>query len=272
MVTYTAPANAAPSATVEPAARSGPAPVFSIGSGPDGYYVIPSDASPYVASGLLDRELFDVKELVAEGLDDSSARTLPLILGYSDRPSGDTLSRRAHALPSADKELSLPAASAAAVRVDRGGLTGFWQALVGKQSDPRFSPHTPSSHISADHISKVSLDRRVRASSEQQQQGTQQIGAPAAWAAGLDGTGVKVAVLDTGIDTSHPDLAGRVVDAANFTSDPDTGDGFGHGTHVASILAGSGAASGGRYRGVATVCSCSTARCSTAPATARNPP
>ncbi|QUQ68718.1 S8 family peptidase [Kutzneria sp. CA-103260] len=267
VVTYTAPADTAPSATVEPAPRSGPSPVFSIGSGPNGYYVIPSDASPYVASGLLDRELFDVKELVAEGLDDSSVRTLPLILGYGDHPSGDTLSRRAHSLPSADKELPLPSAEAAAVRVDRGGLTGFWQALVGAQGDSRFSPHTPTSHISTDHISKVSLDRRVRASSDQQQQpgaqqqatqqkatqqqGTQQIGAPAAWAAGLDGAGVKVAVLDTGIDTSHPDLAGRVVDAANFTSDPDTGDGFGHGTHVAAILAGSGAASGGQYRGVA---------------------
>lgn len=252
VVTYTAPANAAPSATVEPATRSGPTPVFSISSGHNGYYVIPSDASPYVASGLLDRELFDVKELVAEGLDDSSARTLPLILGYGDHPSGDTLSRRAHALPSADKELPLPSAEAAAVRVDRGGLTGFWQALAGAQGDSRFSPHTPTNHISTDHISKVSLDRRVRASSDQQQQqGTQQIGAPRAWAAGLDGAGVKVAVLDTGIDTSHPDLAGRVVDAANFTSDPDTGDGFGHGTHVASILAGSGAASGGQYRGVA---------------------
>lgn len=133
VVTYTAPANAAPSATVEPATRPGPAPVFSIGSGHDGYYVIPSDASPYVASGLLDRELFDVKELVAEGLDDSSAKALPMILGYGDHPSGDTLSHRVHALPSADKELSLPSAEAAAVRVDRGGLTGFWQALVGAQ-------------------------------------------------------------------------------------------------------------------------------------------
>ncbi|WP_052395040.1 S8 family serine peptidase [Kutzneria sp. 744] len=248
VVTYTAPANAAPSATVEPAHRSGPPPVFSIGSGHNGYYVIPSDASPYVASGLLDRELFDVKELVAEGFDDSSAKALPLILGYGDHPSGDVLTRRAHALPAAGRELSLPGAGAAAVQVGRGGLTGFWQAFVDAQANPRFAP---ADHTGTDHISKVSLDRRVRASSDQQLQGTQQIGAPTAWAAGLDGTGVKVAVLDTGIDTGHPDLAGRVVDAANFTSDPDTGDGFGHGTHVASILAGSGAASGGMYRGVA---------------------
>jgi len=43
--------------------------------------------------------------------------------------------------------------------------------------------------------------------------------APAAWQRGLDGTGVKVAVLDTGIDTSHPDLATQVAAAQNFTDE-----------------------------------------------------
>jgi Subtilase family len=250
VVTYTVPAGGQPSATVDAATRSGPPPAFSISSSQNGYYVVPSDASPYVASGLVDRELFDVKELVAEGLDDAGSKTLPLLLGYADHPNGDVLTRRAHALPAVGGELSLPGASITAVRVDRGGATGFWQALVGGPTGARFGAHALT-----DNVSKVSLDRRVRASAaptvKRQSQGTQQIGAPAAWAAGLDGTGVKVAVLDTGIDTGHPDLAGRVVAAANFTSDPDTGDGFGHGTHVASILAGTGAASGGRYRGVA---------------------
>jgi hypothetical protein len=94
----------------------------------------------------------------------------------------------------------------------------------------------------------VWLDRRVRAQADQN---VSMIGAPQAWAAGYTGKGVKVAVLDTGIDATHPDLEGKVAGSANFTEDPDVVDHYGHGTHVASIIAGTGAASAGKYEGVA---------------------
>jgi hypothetical protein len=58
-------------------------------------------------------------------------------------------------------------------------------------------------------------------------------------------------VLDTGVDQTHPDLAGREIAEQNFSWAPDNVDNHGHGTHVASTLAGTGAKSGGRYRGVA---------------------
>lgn len=76
--------------------------------------------------------------------------------------------------------------------------------------------------------------------------------APQLWNLGFNGTGVKVAVIDTGIDRTHPDFGERILKAQDFTGNkPDAGDGHGHGTHVASIVAGSGEASGGRFMGMA---------------------
>lgn len=72
------------------------------------------------------------------------------------------------------------------------------------------------------------------------------------WNLGYDGSGITIAVIDTGIDASHPDLQGKVigwVDYVNGRSSPY--DDNGHGTHVASIAAGTGAASNGQYKGMA---------------------
>ena len=82
-------------------------------------------------------------------------------------------------------------------------------------------------------------------------QSVPQIGGPAAWERGLTGKGVKIAVLDSGIDPNHADFTGRIGAQQNFTDTADTVDHHGHGTHVASIAAGTGAASGGKYKGVA---------------------
>lgn len=54
----------------------------------------------------------------------------------------------------------------------------------------------------------------------------------------LTGTGLTVAVLDSGIRTSHEALQNKVVYEANFTDSPSAGDVFGHGTQVAFMIAG----------------------------------
>lgn len=76
------------------------------------------------------------------------------------------------------------------------------------------------------------------------------IKADAFWDAGYTGSGIKVAVLDTGIDKNHPMLQGKVVAERDFSNSGNTEDRYGHGTHVAGILAGT-TESGGLYSGVA---------------------
>ena len=73
---------------------------------------------------------------------------------------------------------------------------------------------------------------------------------------GLDGAGQIVAIADTGLDsgdtnTLHPDLAGQVLQVFDTGRSNDWSDIFYHGTHVAGSLLGTGAASGGQYRGMA---------------------
>ncbi|MEB3221582.1 MAG: S8 family serine peptidase [Candidatus Sericytochromatia bacterium] len=67
--------------------------------------------------------------------------------------------------------------------------------------------------------------------------GVEAINAPVIWPF-TTGTGMKVAVIDTGVDASHPDLAGRVLPGLDLVNDDnDARDDHGHGTHVAGTIA-----------------------------------
>jgi hypothetical protein len=202
--------------------------------------VIPDEAAVLVAGGLLDPRLFDVTELLELRYDDSRRADLPLLV------IGQPTARRAGlaALAAAGARVGRPLDSigGAAARAPKSDVRAVWSALVtGRRGRAPTALIGGIRRIWLDGARKLSIDRSAV-----------QIGAPAAWAVGLTGRGVTVAVLDTGIHLDHPDFAGRIAEARSFLDEsPEPVDEFGHGTHVASILGGSGAAQGGQYRGIA---------------------
>ncbi|MET0135481.1 MAG: S8 family serine peptidase, partial [Kibdelosporangium sp.] len=172
--------------------------------------VIPDDALPALAAGQLDAGLFDVTSLIAQGFGDGRRADLPLLV------SGP-----------------VPAAAVVTKNLARTGITA---ALLAKKDIRSAWPPVPGRRVWLDNRVRASLDRSVP-----------MVGAPQAWQAGFRGSNVKVAVLDTGYDPAHPDLA--VTESKGFTDagPADVTDRVGHGTHVASTIAGRGS----QYTGVA---------------------
>nr|CEL13636.1 probable secreted peptidase [Kibdelosporangium sp. MJ126-NF4] len=187
---------------------------FSVYQSKGHSFVVPSDAMPLLAKGVLDERLFDVTELRDSGY---GKPNVPVIVQYEDGHRPGTVQAAA----------DLPSIGAVALAAGGGDV---WAGAK------------------AGGIKRVWLDARRGAALDRS---VPQIGAPAAWQAGHTGKGVTVAVLDTGVDQTHPDLASREVGEKNFSSSRDNVDRYGHGTHVASIVAGTGAKSGGKFRGVA---------------------
>ncbi|MEU8302331.1 S8 family serine peptidase [Actinomadura sp. NPDC048955] len=217
---------------------------------PDGHVVV----TPIDVAGLVGRviapELFDVTALIAQGYDDARSKDLPLIVqgGKDARPLSALGGTPA-------KTRDLPSIGAVAVRQPKGGASVLGRTLAGMRG--------PSLKATGG-IRHIWLDGKVRANSApaaaapaaapgagRLDRNLRQVGAPQAWSAGYTGEGAKVAVLDTGADAGHPDLQGRIAETRNFSESADAADRVGHGTHVASTVAGTGAASRGERRGVA---------------------
>ncbi len=186
----------------------------------DGHvHVVPRDAVRPLAEGRLDPRLFDVTGLVRAGYDDARRDGVPLIVTRSGDRSPQVAALRV--------TRDLATVGSVAAEAPKATASAGWSSLL---ADPGVAK------VWLDGVRTPSLDRS-----------TAQIGAPSAWAAGYTGAGVTVAVVDTGVDGDHPDLAGREIAERNFTADPDATDLVGHGTHVGAIIASRGTT----YRGVA---------------------
>lgn len=215
--------------------------------------VLPHDVTPLLDT-VLDPTLFDVTTLIQNGDDDAHRSYVPLIVQGEGGSSGAAAAARLS--PSARAGQTLASIDAVAVSVPKTSAAAQGKTLAAMASAMIRSRHT--SALATTGIGHVWLDQTMRVSTAasgtaggQLDHNLTQIEAPAAWAYGDTGRGVTVAVLDTGVDATHPDLAGKIVAARNFTSSPGTVDRFGHGTFVASEIAGTGAASDGERRGVA---------------------
>ncbi|MFD3470419.1 S8 family serine peptidase [Streptomyces sp. NPDC058682] len=208
-------------------------------------YVYPEGAVGALAAGKVDHELFNVTGLVRQGYDDAHTGKLPLIAVYDGSVN---VARSAPPTPrGADRSLVLGSIGAVALAADKQQAAAFWSDVTG--TGPGGPGGTdPRARSAAGGLKKLWLDGKVRANLERS---TRQVAATAAWAAGYDGKGTKVAVLDTGTDLDHPDLRGRVLASKNFTDSDTDADRQGHGTHTSSTVGGSGAESGGAKKGVA---------------------
>ncbi|MFI6285500.1 S8 family serine peptidase [Streptomyces sp. NPDC051018] len=202
-------------------------------------YVVPLDAQRLIASGRVDRRLFDVTALSRAESRRAYRAGLKVIVGYQGS-AGKSARAGVRSADGTEVRRSLPSLNADAVTASAGTPGTLWEAVTRSGSGGSLTAESGIRRIWLDGVRKAGLDRS-----------TAQIGAPALWSTGLTGAGVKIAVLDTGIDATHPDLAGRVAGAQNFSAAPDSKDRVGHGTHVASIAAGSGTKSGGKFKGVA---------------------
>ncbi|MCX5389087.1 S8 family serine peptidase [Streptomyces sp. NBC_00094] len=220
--------------TVDPAPGTGAVHVQRNG---DDTYVIPRQAMSLLAADKLDQRLFNVTALVEMGYDDKRSGGIPVIATGTTARSAKPLT----APVGSGRVRELRSINAKAMKAESDEARAFWRDLAP----------TAASGVARtldNGVTKLWLDGRVRASLSES---VAQIGATQAWAKGFDGRGVKIAVLDTGIDATHPDMKDRIVASKSFITGEEADDKNGHGTHVASTIAGSGAASAGAKKGVA---------------------
>ncbi len=192
---------------------------------PEGTYVIPSN----VNLEKLDIEFFNIDYLIKNGY--HNAEKLPIIVSTKDVTE--------YPIQSVENDL----------RGYKGAVTTSFSRLSLLSAQLPIETIKESVHtlLNKEYVRKIWLDKKMYVSLSES---IPLIGAPELWDAGYDGTGVEIAILDTGIDSTHPSLDDlddnpattdpKVIRAIDFTDDNTINDLNGHGTHCAGIAAGTG--------------------------------
>ena len=228
----------------EAARRYGTVPFETFSDSQKGTYALPADVVSMVPN-FLDPYLFNLDYITENHLNDESTNVLGAVVQYA---SGSPLSNQW------DNNLvqysNLSIVNSQAISIPKENAADFGRYIINRP----LSLPSGVQKIWLDRVSTTALDESVP-----------MIGGDVARnVLGYNGTGINIAILDTGIDATHPDFffangTSKVIVSIDascraqpiLVCDHTTKDLFGHGTHVASIAAGTGAASNGRYTGVA---------------------
>lgn len=155
--------------------------------------------------------------------------------------------------PAAEVEATLQAAGADAVEVVEPRFA--YDVAMSSEPEPQVidDPTTIHDGGGGDGLRSGPTTAQYYAQQWALSQSTDEdLDAPEAWSLGTGSADVIVAVIDTGVDATHPDLAGRLVAGRDFSGSA-TGpnvDRVGHGTMVASVIAGAGTGMAGVAPGV----------------------
>ncbi len=166
--------------------------------------------------------------------------------------------RTAQANGEAGRVVSLWINNSILVEASPGLLAALAQRPEVAQIVPDYDPDNPIVPVEEQPAPGLAAQRPALPYAGPPEPNLAVIGATDLWAQGITGQGITVAVLDTGVDATHPDLAGRYRGGTNSWFDPygqhaAPYDPCGHGTWVTGVIVGDGTGNGttSRSTGVA---------------------